>query len=336
MLFDDIEFLQTIGDGKKKAKAKYLNMLEFQNNLTDMTLSAMNELKFDGLPETCDERTIQLSLLTRGCFALFEKDGAIYSLPFAKDGNINIYGRPAGGWVYSRNGECFHIRVAIPGADDGSQFISKTIGGKEKGEPQGVVVYDNDCEYPFMNYIIRASESLTDVQRTLDVLAKTAKSPVIISTGDDNTAKVKQILENIDANTWYVIGPGKMPVNETQVFNTGMNPDIIEKLWTYKQNLKSEYKERIGLNSLPTEKRERMLTGELSINDETVSRNIDKRMKMIKEGLDLANKVLGTSISVRNNEDEIKEENRNEGDDITEDGIARINSQQRQSGEESK
>ena len=57
-----------------KKLARLENDMEFLNTFADMFNSALNVFKWNGLPETCNERFLERSLLMRGS-ALIVKEG---------------------------------------------------------------------------------------------------------------------------------------------------------------------------------------------------------------------------------------------------------------------
>lgn len=314
-------------DGKKLNKNKYQNMIEYNNVLSDMITSYLYSYKFEGLPESCDDRTIKLSLLTRSKVCFFEENNDVFSLPFSSDGSLNLYGYPAGGYVYSRNGINKHIKLLIPGTSEVSnEFLDKTIGNKMPGEPRGVFVRENEVNYPLINYLMSMAAKIADTQRSLDVLVRNSKSPILISAPDNQVNNLKQIMNEIDNNNSYIVGSGNLPINDIKSIDMGIKEQMISQLYTYKKSLENEVREKLGLSNLGVgEKRERMITAEAEVNNQATITSLSKRVEIINKDLENVNTLFGTSIKavINNQIDNLENEDENleEDEEVKEDDL---------------
>lgn len=296
--------------GGKKKKNKFENILEFQNTFTDFILTYINSYKIEGLPNTCDERTIKLSFLTRGKVCIFEENNNLFSLPFSSDGSINMYGYPAGGYVFSRNGINKAVKLIIPGTEtEGVKELEKTIGAEIKKRPEGVLILDNDLLYPLILYIQRMSERIADCQRSIDILVRAAKSPLIITTEDSKVESLKRTLKAIDDNSFYILGEGNLPISSLKTLDSGVKSEMIKTLYEYKKSLVAEVLEMLSINSNPDYKKERLIVDEINVNNENCYQNLEKRIETQNKYFEIVNKKYGTNIKcVINNKDDYLEE----------------------------
>lgn len=306
---DSIYWFMYFGEGKKK-RNKFENMAEFQNTFTDFILSYLNSYKIEGLPDTCDERTIKLSFLTRGKVCIFEENGKLFSLPFSSDGSINLYGYPSGGYVFSRNGINKAVKLVIPGTEtEGVKELEKTIGTNIKKAPEGVLVLDNYLTYPLICYIQRMSERIADCQRSIDILVRAAKSPLIITTEDSKVESLKRTLKAIDDNSFYILGEGNLPISSLKTLDSGVKAEMIKCLYEYKKSLTSEVLEMLSINSNPDYKKERLIVDEINVNNENCYQNLEKRIETQNKFFEIVNKKYNVNIkSVINNKEDYMEE----------------------------
>lgn len=299
------------GKMTKKKLLKFKNQTVFQNIFMSNVTDALTRYTIDGLPETCSERVVLQSLLWHGCAVFFEKDGAIYALPGATSGDgYNINGDPGSAWVYSRNGILSEdVKLFIPGSDV-SAFLEKTNGSGIGGKPKGVMVWENQMRYPFINAVLYYSEQMADTLRTIEVGRRWLKRPVITFAEESVRETVEDFWKHIDENDDVIVGTGiydPKKVNVEQLQYNGNNITSCTQLYEWYQSKLHEL-EGIKTSAQMDKKGENLIEAEVNVNNEFTALALDKIEPVVSYHLDIVNRVFGTNLSFRKRETEEKVE----------------------------
>lgn len=289
----------TVGwKNKKKPKSDYDNMITYQNELAGLITDALHRYKWYGLPEETSSRVLEMNALFRGWFGIGDVDGAKLALMFSPDGRLNVNGDPAGAYGYGFNGFNKHFDLYIDGAN--YDATRKTAGGYDFSyKPDAVVERANDLNYPEIFVLTKAAERISDIQRSLDVISRNLKNPVIIQCDDRQVTEIQRILNARDDNAYTIIGVGALPFDSFRTWETGQNPATIAELWRYRENIINEAREKLGILNNPLyDKRERLLTDEINANNQQTYINLDKGLERRKRFCEKVNALWGLNISV--------------------------------------
>lgn len=287
-----------------KKLARYENDVEFVNTFTSLFNSALNIFKWNNLPETCNERFLERSLLLRGAALIVEENGHFLNLAAVPGDGYNIYGEFTRAYGYGLNGWNKQYSLWVDGAQE-SPDVTKTAGGYDTGKDfNAVMCRDNKLMFPYVQYLIIAAKRLTETMRSMDVALQNLKMPVIITCEDNTVNSVKEMLANRDANVAAVVGHGSLPVDSFKVWDTKANPAILQVMWEHYERLDNHVKEQLGMNSLAqVNKKERLLVDEVNANNQSVDMNLDKRLKERELFCERVNEAFGLNISVEVNID---------------------------------
>lgn len=292
-------------------KIKKLRKLEnaYTQQLVFVSLAnlALQRYHITGLPDTMSERTILQSLLWYGSVVFFRKDGNVFALPGVPTGDgYNVYGDPGSAWVFSRyNGKMYkEVKLYLPGSDE-SVFLKELIGSKQKGDPAGVIVWENSMRYPFINTVAYYSEKIADCYRTLDITRYWLKRPLLLSGPEESAEGVKKVIQDLDENPNAVYLSDKLGINKTtQLFNTNANGQNLQDITGLLEWYESKFRELCGIdsNSQIDKKGENLISDEISVNDQYQALSLDESLKEIQNWLDVVNKFFGFSLRVEKNE----------------------------------
>ncbi len=291
----------------KKLKA-FESSLEFQNIFANFYQAALNAFKYNGLPDTMDERMIERAFLLTGRCLAGEVDGNVLSLVGAPASGWTLYGYPASAYGWGFNGFNKEFRVYVPGADD-SKDIRKNAGGIPNLEkPNAVMGYDNSMGYPYINYLITECHRLANLKMAIDVIVENLKQPMIVSCDDTAINSVREAFKQRTDNLPAIVGTGKLPLDTFNVWDTKVSPETLQAFkdlyeW-YENNLRTIF----GINSNEqTDKKERLLVDEINSNNQMIADSIEKRLVWRERFVDECNKVFGTNITVEINKPETEE-----------------------------
>lgn len=71
---------------------------------------------------------------------------------------------------------------------------------------------------------------------------------------------------------------------------------IADEIMDLKERLKNEFRERVGIRAIQTDKRERLISSEVDTQNSLTDYNIDHAIKTINKGLEVANRLYGFSL----------------------------------------
>ena len=263
-----------------------------------LMLIALERYDFKGLPDTISKRVILQSLLWYGSVAIFEKNGSLFGLPATPAGDgFNIYGDPGSAFVYSRNGRLNEeVKLFIPGSDTDS-FLKQGTVSKQTGKPQGVMIWENNARFPFINTVMFYADAISDTFRTLDVCRFWMKRPAIFTAEESEVQTINRFIQQMENNNEYAISSGILG-KETKLIETHTDNGALDSCTSLIEWYENKFRELCGIdsNSQQDKKGENLITAELSINDEIQTANLDQSIDEINRCLEDVNKIFGTSI----------------------------------------
>ena len=285
---------------------KWENDKQFQITFIRLVNEALQRYSIKGLPETVSERVVLQSLLWYGCVVFYKYEGNLFALPGVPTGNgFNIYGDPGSAWVYSvMNGQFSkEIKLYIPGSDK-TAFLKRLIGDSQRGEPTGVIVWENQMRFPFIDTVWFFSKCIADCYRTLDVTRYWLKRPLLLTGPEEYSEDIKRLIDGMDEspNAIYIkemVGVDK----QTTLLNTNANGQNLTDVTGILEWYENKYRELCGLdsNAQMDKKGENLITAEITVNDQYQQMQLDKSIDEIQKGLDYANKFFGLDMSVIQN-----------------------------------
>ena len=267
---NDIRFLdsalmnsQTYWDYVDRFKKICLSMFEWVN-----------------LPETMNARYLEECLYYKGQAAMLkdEKYGYI-NTQCASNGYLNIYGLPT-------ELNCYSF---------GYQAIRKLYTGLEGTEDKDCVLVMNNWQRITTCATIELfCQRLAEAEMTASVNIKAQKTPVLIVVDENQRLMMENLYAQYDGN--------QLGANAIQSINTGA-PFIADKVMEYKKQIWNEALTFLGINTLQTEKKERLITDEASSNNELINLNLQSMLIPRQEAAEQFNKLFGLTgknkISVR-------------------------------------
>ena len=274
------------GKKSKKSLAKYENSIEWQNTFVNLLNIATYRFEWTGLPETCNERFLELALLTNGVACMGkDKDRGFLTLIANLNYGINLYGD--------------YTKVQGIGWNGFNKQYTSYVEGGANLDVNAVLCRDNNVMYPYISYIIRATDRLTSAMRSIDTAAKKLKNPYFISCDESQNESIKRILDDIDGNTEAIVTSKSTYADMFKVFPTSIDINVLNILWTHYNNLDNQIRTILGIqNNDQSAKRERLLVDEVNANNEYTDINIDMRLRERQKFCDICNEVFGTNISV--------------------------------------
>lgn len=287
-MFDNMLYYNLMGNMTKKQLAKFENDIEFFNVYNQYLNIALDTFEYTGLPDTCDERFLESQFIFRGTACLYsDKNSILWSLGASTEGMRTIYGYPDKGYVHGYNGYNERCKYFW-------DYMDNT-------DCNAVLGYDNKLQYPFINYIIRNAQLISDAKRAVQTAARNSKYSFIIKCNEKQAESLKNVYDNIQNNELAIlVSKDNDYTTDNQVFNTNIRTGVISELWEYYLNLLADFKDILGIKSnKQADKKERLVVDEVKGDDDFTQLNLDYRLKEREKFCERCNKFLGTNISVK-------------------------------------
>lgn len=247
---------------------------DYEDMLTEMALS---RFEWENLPDSCDERYLERALFYNGQ-AIFVRDdvlGELLSLKVTLGGKFDVYGIPVERTAYGSNE--YQIQC--------SQLDSVLVYNNYKRQPT----------YPIVkNYAMR----LYEIDRTIDVNVGAQKTPVLILCDENERLTMENIYTQYEGNRPVIFGKKGLNTDALTVLKTDA-PYVSDKLYNLKVNIFNEALTVLGIANVSIEKRERLVSDEVS---KALGGTISNRyayIEMRQQAADKVNKMFGTDIQVK-------------------------------------
>jgi hypothetical protein len=265
---------------KRSWEAMKLNNDTFIDYMTRLEEIAINMFEWSGLPDTVDERFIELTLCEYGYLVYFNDEviGDLVATAMI-GGPLDMYRIPIYRRAYAYNG------------------YQKDLDNKNS-----VLVFNNYLHTPSMLTIILYARRLYEIERTIDVNVKAQKTPVCILCDESQLFTMKQAYEKFDGNEPVIFGTKNLDLKMVQAMKTDA-PFVADKLNTLKRQTWNEAMTIFGVENANVEKRERLVTDEVLSNLGSVQAQRYTMLNSRRQAADKINKMFGTHIEVNFRQD---------------------------------
>lgn len=214
----------------------------FQNDLIELALS---RFRWVGLPETCNERYLEWTLLTEGAATLAYPSltsETLLSLKCAQQGAPNMYDEPRS-W-------------RALGATGKTNFMCNWTNG--------VWIWENSTRYPLMVKINIWARELADIMRTKQINRYHMRMPLVITGPQDRAFDVQNFYKNIANGEPFVLAYDNFSDIQTSATMPERAREYIgDKLQAEWSNTWDAIYRELGIDSMPF-KEERMIEDEVN------------------------------------------------------------------------
>ena len=262
----------------ESARLNNLTYTQYVNRLTELSISMF---QWNGLPDTVDERYLELHLFLNGSMVYF-KDDVIgdLCLDCMPHGQLDVYGNPI-------------LRRAYSGYNNYNKLLKYT---------DSVIIWNNLMRTNSVLDVKMFARRLYNLDRIIDVNANAQKTPVLVQGTEKQRLTLLNVYKEYDGNSPVIFGDTNIDLNSLKVLQTGA-PYVSDKLYELKTHIWNEALTYLGISNVSFQKRERLISDEVirSQGGTVASRysRLTTRQKAAKE----INKMFGTSISVDYRED---------------------------------
>ena len=268
---------------------KFTNFDEslLKNNQTYMmylgrlTELAVSMFEWRNLPETIDPRYLELHLFDKGAVVYFrDEEIGDLCLDVATQGRLNVYGYPVRRRAYS----------------------SYNNYQKQLTDSDSVIIYNNYLRTNSVMQMKLYANRLYQLDRIIDVNVRAQKTPVLIQSDEKQRLTMLNLYKEYDGDSPVIFGDKNLDVKGLKVLNTNA-PYVSDKLYTLKTQIWNEALTYLGISNVNYQKKERMITDEVTRNQGGTIASRYSRLQMRREAVNEINKMFGTSIEVNYRED---------------------------------
>lgn len=257
------------------------NVRTFDYYFMRLSNIAMSIFEWKNLPETVDQRWLELSIYRHGMCLFFYDDvlDRYDALPCMIGGTLDTHNIPKLRVAYASNGYQFHAN-----------------------EENSVIIYHNYMHGIPLWDIEMFATRLADYQRTEDVNVRAQKTPVLILADDNEKATWENVMVSYMGNVPLMLANKGLNPNSLTVFKTDapFTADKIEELRVQVWNDAMSY---LGVSNVNVTKKERLITDEVQRNMGGVLASRNSPLEMRRQACDKINKMFGLNVDVDYRED---------------------------------
>lgn len=246
--------------------------LQYYLRLTELALSMF---EWKNLPDTVDERFLELCLFADGK-AIFFKDEVLgfLCIQCTINGKWNVYRIPIDRRAYATNGY-----------------------QRKLTEKDSVIIFNNYLHTNSKLDIEMFSRRLYDLDRAIDVNAKAQKTPIVIVCDENERMTMQNLYKEYEGNAPFIFGDKKLSTDGLKVLQTGA-PYVADKLYQLKSQYWNEALTYLGISNTNITKKERMISDEVMRNMGGVIASRYSRLESRRQAVKKINEMFGLEIEV--------------------------------------
>lgn len=262
----------TPGERWDSAIENNITYIDYYTRLKEL---ALNVFEWHNLPDTIDERFLELTLYEMGyCLYFNDENIGNLALTCTIGGELSVYRIPVFRNAYSVNGYY-----------------------KECTSKDSVLIFNNYLHTPTDLTIRLYAKRLYEIQRTIDVNVVSQKTPILILTDEKERLTMKNVYMQYDGNQPVIYGSNSFDPSRMQVLKTDA-PYVSDKLIILLHQVWNEALTFLGIENSNADKRERLVSDEVSANYGHIEAQRNVMLNARKQACDKINRMFGTDISV--------------------------------------
>lgn len=277
---------------RESLRRNQLGYMQYYNRLTELAISMFD---WKNLPDTVDPRFLELTLFGDGQ-AVFFKDEVVgfLCLQCMIGGNFDVYRIPIDRTAYAVNGY-----------------------QKKLNKDDSVIIWNNLIHTNSMLDVEIFSKRLYELDRIIEVNAKSQKTPVLITATEQQRLTMLNLYKSWDGNEPFIFGDKNLDPYSLSVLKTDA-PYVARDIYELKTQYWNEALTYLGISNINIVKKERLIQDEVTRNTGGVIASRYSRLEARKQACREINRMFGTNIDVEYRED-YKDLMFNANEDETED-----------------
>lgn len=273
---------------KKKWDSARINNATYQFFFMKLMSIALSCFKWENLPDSIDERFLELTLANRGsCLFFKDEELGFLTLPANLSGQLNVYNIPK-------------IR----------QAFASTGYNKMCDDKDSVIIFNNYLHFSTLSVVEHYAIRLYEMQRTIDVNVKAQKTPKIFKSNEEQRLTLQNIFMKYEGNEDAIFIDKDFDMNALQVFDTSA-PYVADKIRMLMSQTFSNFLNDLGIEAITTEKKERINEAETESTKGYVEIGRNIFLNARKQACDEINRMFDLNINVEFDSNLISSLNKN-------------------------
>ena len=270
-----------MGRGRKGrtefAESAWNNNLSFLQYVEQLTELSVSSFEWSGLPDTVDDRYIELMLFESGAVVYFRDEdlGGDLCLNMIQSGNFDVYGYPILRRAYSRYNN--YSKLLKPN--------------------NSVIIWNNYIRTNSILTVRQFARKLWNIDRIIEVNVNAQKTPVLVQGTEQQRLTLLNVYKEYEGNAPVIYGDKNLDINGIKVLTTNA-PYVSDKLYELKTKIWNEALTYLGISNITVNKKERLITDEVNRNMGGVLANRNSRLNQRQRACEKINKMFGTDIWV--------------------------------------
>ena len=266
--------LPRIPRGRESKQEIWKNDATYVQYFDRLTELAVSMFEWKNLPDSIDERFLELTLFNKGYAVFFFDEGLeeYLCLPAAIGGKLNVYNIPNDRRAYAASGY-----------------------NKKLNENDSVLIYNNMLHKNSVLDVEMFAKRLYELDRIIDVNVAAQKTPVLISCDETQRLTLKNMYMQYDGNMPAIYGDKNVTPDAIKAISTGA-PYVADKLYTLKTQRWNEMLTYLGISNTNFQKKERMLRDEVIRETGGIIASRYSRLNERKKACEKINKKFGLDI----------------------------------------
>lgn len=244
--------------------------IQYYNRLVELSISMFD---WKNLPESIDPRFLELTLFTDGQ-AIFFKDEVMNYLALQTTiaGPLDVYRIPIKRRAYAVNGY-----------------------QKNLTKNDSVIIYNNLLHTNSMLDVRMFARRLYNLDRAIDVNANAQKTPILLLCDEHERLTLENLYMQYDGNKPVIKGVSGLNPNAFTVLKTDA-PYVSDKLYQLKTQIWNEALTYLGISNLNIQKKERLITDEVTRNQGGTVASRYSRLESRREACKQINSMFGLNV----------------------------------------
>lgn len=251
--------------------------MQYVNRLTELSI-AMFEWK--NLPDTVDERFLELTLFSDGHAVFFKDEELGYlCLQVLFNGRLNVYRIPSSYRAFAVNGYQ-------------NQLTSDN----------SVIIFNNMLHTNSVLDVKMFAQRLYNFDRIIDVNANAQKTPVLVQGTEQQRLTLINLYKEFEGNSPVIFGDRNLDINALKVLKTDA-PYVADKIYELKTKTWNEALTYLGISNLNVQKKERLVSDEVIRSQGGTIASRYSRLESRRKACEQINRMFGLDIDVDFRED---------------------------------
>lgn len=259
------------------ARENKVDYIGYFDRLTELSISMF---EWKNLPDTVDERFLELTLFYDGYVVFFYDDVLGYlTLQCSIGGDLDVYRIPVRRNAFSANGYY-----------------------RELSNENSVLIFNNMIHTNAWLQVENFAKRLYQYDRVIDVNVNAQKTPILISCDESQRLTMKNLYMKYDGNEPFIFGDKNLNPNSLKAISTEA-PFVADKIYDLKTQYWNEILTYLGISNTNIQKKERMITDEVLRNLGGVIASRRSRLNARKQACKQINNMFNLNIHCDFSED---------------------------------